>query len=782
MAWPFPPGWRAPDWRPLWRWLSRSRLRLLGIAALALLAVLVATVAIYSSLALARFERVEERRTTFVYAGAQPLVPGVHVRRVDLAGTLARLKYADSRGAVPAPGQFRRVGSAWEINLRGAPGTAPQRVWLETRDERITRVTRDGYDIGAAALEPEVLTSADDRPGEDNRPVRLAEVPLVLINAVLAAEDHRFFEHGGVDARGLLRAAWANLRAGRVMQGGSTITQQLVKNRLVGSRRTLFRKASEAWLATLVEWRYSKPQILEAYLNEVYLGQRGGRAIRGIGAAARAYFHKEIHQVTPAEAALLAGMIRGPNSYSPAVNPERARARRDVVLARMRELGSLSPADWEATKAEPVRVPTTTASGQPAPYFTDYVRAELEQRFGERGDAASVYSTLDLVLQRFAEAAIVRGLDRLETRVSRLRRDDPTRRLQAALVALDPATGEIRALVGGRDYAQSQYNRAALARRQPGSAFKPFVYLAALRQHGNDAPAMTAATLVDDVPVVLTVGRDTWSPRNYQDRYEGRVTVRRALEHSLNAATVRVADAAGLPAVIDTARALGFEGDLAPVPAMALGVFEATPIELARAYLPLANGGLRPVGAIAVRGVRDRDGEVTPADAGEAIPVISAAEAYLITSLLEGVIQSGTGAAARGVAAADAIAGKTGTTNDGRDAWFVGYTPRLVVAVWVGYDGGDTHGLSGAEAALPIWIDFMREALAAYPQPAFVVPSGISFASIDLTNGRLANDACPVTARETFLAGTEPPPCQEHGGFGNQLYDWWRRLRDWWKR
>src|SRR6267142_3018770 len=544
MTWPSLPAWRPswpPAWRPAWQWIARGgRLRLLAVG----------------------------------------------------AGTLARLKYADSRAAVPAPGQFRRVGSGWEIHLRGTGESASQRVRIETRDERIVGVTRDGHDIGAATLEPEVLTSADDRPGEDHRPVRLAEVPLVLINAVLAAEDHRFFEHGGVDARGLLRAAWTNLRAGRVMQGGSTITQQLVKNRLVGSRRTLFRKANEAWLATLVEWRYAKAQILEAYLNEVYLGQRNGRAIRGVGAASRGYFRKEIHQVTPAEAALLAGMVRGPNSYSPAVNPERARARRDVVLARMRELGSLSPADWQAAKAEPVRVPPAAATAQPAPYFTDYVRAELEQRFGERGDAASVYSTLDLVLQRLAESAVVRGLDRLETRVPRLRRDDPGRRLQAALVALDPATGEIRALVGGRDYAQSQYNRAALARRQPGSAFKPFVYLAALRQQGNEAPPMTAATLVDDVPVVIPVGNGTWSPRNYQDRYEGRVTVRRALEHSLNAATVRVAEAAGLPAVIDTARALGFEGDLAPVPAMALGVFEATPIELARAYLPLANGGL----------------------------------------------------------------------------------------------------------------------------------------------------------------------------------------------
>ena len=786
MTWPSLPAWRPswpPAWRPAWQWIARGgRLRLLAVGAGALVVIALITVAIYSSLALARFERVEERRATFVYAAPQPLVAGVHVRRVDLAGTLARLKYADSRAAVPAPGQFRRVGSGWEIHLRGTGESASQRVRIETRDERIVGVTRDGHDIGAATLEPEVLTSADDRPGEDHRPVRLAEVPLVLINAVLAAEDHRFFEHGGVDARGLLRAAWTNLRAGRVMQGGSTITQQLVKNRLVGSRRTLFRKANEAWLATLVEWRYSKPQILEAYLNEIYLGQRNGRAVRGIGAASRAYFRKEIHQVTPAEAALLAGMIRGPNSYSPAVNPERARTRRDVVLTRMKELGSLSPADWQAARGEAVRVPPVTATAQPAPYFTDYVRAELEQRFSERGDAAAVYSTLDLVLQRFAEAAVVRGLDRLETRLPRLRRDESGRRLQAALVALDPASGEIRALVGGRDYAQSQYNRAALARRQPGSAFKPFVYLAALRRHNKDEPALTAASLVDDAPVMLTVGTETWSPRNYNDHYEGRVTVRRALEQSLNAATVRVAETVGLPAVIETARELGFEGDLAAVPAMTLGAFEATPIELARAYLPLANGGQRPPGAVAVRAVRDRDGDVTPSDAADTIPVITPAEAYLVTSLLEGVIQSGTGTGARGVASADAVAGKTGTTNDGRDAWFVGYTPRLVVAVWVGFDGGDAHGLSGAEAALPIWTDFMREALAAYPQPAFAVPSGISFAAIDLTNGRLANDACPLTARETFLVGTEPPPCQEHGGFGNQLYDWWRRVRDWWKR
>jgi penicillin-binding protein 1B len=768
--------------RPL-PWSSLSRWRVLALALAGLLAVVMVVVIVYSSIALSRFERVETRRATYVYAGPQALIAGVQVRRVDLAGTLARLKYAESRAVPAAPGQYRRAGSVWDIYLRGATGVAPQLVRVEIHDERITSVTRGGHDIGAATLEPEILASADDRPGEEHQPVRLADVPLVLLNAVLAAEDHRFFEHGGLDPRGVIRAAWTNFRAGRVMQGGSTITQQLVKNRLLGSRRTYFRKVNEAWLATLVEWRYAKQQILEAYLNEIYLGQRGGLAVRGVGAAAHAYFRKEIHQLTPAEAALLAGMVRAPNSYSPIVNPDRARARRDVVLGRMRELGMLSAADWETARAQPVRVPPGAVSPQAAPYFTDYVRSELEQRFGDVGEnvGVSIYTTLDLSLQRFAEAAVVRGLDRLETRLPRLRRDDPGRRLQAALIVLDPASGEIRALVGGRDYQASQYNRATLARRQPGSAFKPFVYLAALRSHGGP-PALTASSIVEDAPLTLTTGRDTWSPRNYNDRYEGRVTVRRALELSLNAATVRVADSVGMPAVVDTARTLGFSGELAPVPSATLGTFETTPLDLARTYLPLVNGGLRPSGAVAVRAVRDRDGAIEPVDAEEPVAVITPAESYLMTSLLEGVIASGTGASARALGVAGAVAGKTGTTNDGRDAWFVGYAPRLLAVVWVGFDGGDAHGLSGADAALPIWADFMRQALDAYPQPSFTVPAGITFAEVDVTNGQLANRYCPIVARETFLSGTEPPPCREHGGVGDQIIDWWKRVREWWRR
>ncbi len=768
-----------------WTWslAGLSLAALLGLAGLGLAALLA-----YSSIELARFERAEARSTTYVYAAGQPLALGVHVRLADLAGTLGRLTYTETRTPPTAPGQFQRAAGAWEIFLRGGErgGRGAHRVRLEVSDERIRRVVEDGQSVDGALLEPEILTGVAERPGEEFRPIRLAEAPLTLMMAVLAAEDQRFFDHAGVDLRGLVRAAWTNLRAGRVKQGGSTITQQLIKVRLLSPKRTFLRKLDEAWLATLVEWRYSKPQILEAYLNGIYLGQRGPLAIRGVGAAARAYFGKEVHGLTLGEAALLAGMVRAPNSYSPAVNPDRARERRDVVLGRMRELGKITDADYQKATREPIRVPATAHGGQLAPYFTDYVRQELEASFGEDAlhaiPGAHVFTTLDLALQRFGEAALARGLDRLESRVPALRRADPAARLQAALIAFDPATGHIRALVGGRDYQISQFNRAALARRQPGSAFKPFVFLTALRGVRGDRPLFTAASLVEDSPVSLMVNGREWTPRNYEGRYEGRVTVRRALEQSLNSATVRLAQAVGLPAVVETARTLGLAGPLQPVPAMALGAFEVTPVALARAYLPFANGGLRPAAPATIRGVYDRDGERLDDASDEATAVISPAEAYLMTSLLQGVIRSGTGASARALGVPDGVAGKTGTTNDGRDAWFVGYSSRLLTVVWVGFDASETHGMSGAQAALPIWADFMKQALDLYPPPAFSVPAGISVADIDTTNGKLATRFCPLVARETFLTGTEPAPCDEHGGVTDQITDWWKRFRDWIQR
>jgi len=744
---------------------GKSSARAFGLAGLVLLPVTM--VAVYSSIELARFARVEARRAVIVYAAGQTLGPGVHVRLIDLGGTLARLGYVETRNVPTAPGQFRRTAGEWNIFPRDGKG----RIGLEIRGERITRVTRDGKDVESAALEGEVLTGVGEASGEEYRPIRLAEAPKALVNAVLAAEDHRFFEHGALDVRSVARAAWSNLRGGRGVQGGSTITQQLVKNRLLTRQRTILRKLQEAWLAVLVESRYSKPRILEAYLNEIYLGQRGPLAIRGVGAAARVYFSKEVHQLTAGEAALLAGMVRAPNTYSPALNPDRARERRDAVLKRMQELAMLEPAAYERARRDVVRAPARPWPGQAAPYFSDYVRQELEER---SISGARIATTLDVPLQRFAENAVARGIDQLESNYPRLRRPDPRGRLQVALVALDPATGEIRALVGGRDYQVSQFNRVTLARRQAGSAFKPFVYLAAL-QPRDGRPQFTAASMVVDAPLTVMVDGKPWSPRNYEERYAGRVSLRRALEQSLNSATVRISQAVSLPVIVETGHAFGFGASLAPVPAAALGAFEVTPLELAWAYTPFASGGGRPDAIHAVRTVDRVDGSQDK----PATNVISPAEAYLMTSLLQGVIRTGTAASASGVGASGEIAGKTGTTNDGRDAWFVGYSSRLLAVVWVGFDDGQAHGLSGAQAALPIWADFMKQALGAYPAPAFEVPGGISFADIDATNGKLARSSCPLVIRETFLAGTEPEWCDEHRGLSDRILEWSRRLRDW---
>ena len=748
---------------------------LLALALTGVTFLLMLGVAAYSALELGRFERLESRRAVVLYAAGQTLSRGTNVRMIGLAATLGRLGYTETRGMPTVRGQFRRTGGGWDIVLRDGGG----RIGVELQGERIVRVIRDGKDAESAALEGEVRTGGRDQPGEDYRPIQLAAAPKVLVDAVLAAEDHRFFQHGAVDVRALARATWANLTSGRVIQGGSTITQQLVKNRLLTPERTVLRKLREALLAKLVETRYTKQQILEAYLNEAYFGQRGPLALRGVGAASRAYFGKEVHQLTPGEAALLAGMLRAPNTYSPVLHPERARERRDTVLTRMRDLGMLDAAAYDRARREPLRSLPRPWPGQAAPYFADLVREELEAR---SLDVTRVDTTLDLTLQRFAENAVARGLDQLETRYPRLGKQDPRGQLQVALVAVDPATGEIRALVGGRSYEKSQFNHVTLARRQAGSAFKPFVYAAALKPR-DGAPRFTAASMIDDAPLTLTVDGEAWSPHNYEGRYEGHVSVRRALEQSLNGATVRISQAVGLPLVVETAAAFGFDKNLAPRPAIALGALEVTPLDLARAYATFADGGIRPGAMHTVHAAYQADGtQARPTGDSPATVVMSPAEAYLMTSLLEGVVRSGTASSASALGVPAEIAGKTGTTNEGRDAWFVGYSSRLLAVVWVGFDDGRPHGLSGAQAALPIWADFMRQALGAYPSPAFTVPNGISFADVDATNGKLARSSCPLVIRETFLAGTEPERCEEHLGLAERFLDWTRRLRDWLRR
>jgi penicillin-binding protein 1B len=734
-------------------------------------------------------ERVHE--ASFIYAAGQPLTAGLSVEATDLAGTLRRLRYQEVTGTPRLAGQFRRADDAWDIFLHARDDPRARRSSFRVRvvlaGGRITSVSDpgDGSRLDGIELEPEVLSGLTDTVGQFRRPVRLAAVPAVLTQAVLAAEDHRFFDHGGVDARAVLRALWVNLRRGEVAQGGSTLTQQLVKNLLLSPRRTWDRKLREAGLATMLEWRYGKAQILEAYLNTIYLGQHGNAGIYGVGAAARSYFGKDVERLGLAEAALLAGMIRAPNSYSPAQNPDRARDRRDTVLARMRELGLIDEEDRARASRERVRARSGTLPRLLAPYFLDHVRAQVEQPQAEDGvlggGGLRIYTTLDPVLQRAAQAAVTRGLDRLEGRYKHLRRKENGQRLQAALVALDPETGEIRALVGGRDYVQSQFNRAIHARRQPGSAFKPFVYLAALGVGPRgEPPRLTPVSVIRDEPFSVQVGRDTWSPRNYENRFEGPVSVRRALEQSLNAATYQVAAEVGLPAVVRRARDAGFTSPLQPVPALALGSFEVTPIELAGAYATLANYGERRP-PTAVRAIVDRAGQIEEPARARA-PALRADEAYLLTHLLRGVVDRGTGAAARTLGVDGVVAGKTGTSNDGRDAWFVGYTPRLVALVWVGFDERDVLKLSGGQAALPIWADFMRAAMTALPSGGFTVPATVTLRDVDPSNGKLATRYCPVSLREAFLGGTEPrETCTDHSpgefvdGLVRRFFEWFSR-------
>jgi 1A family penicillin-binding protein len=705
-----------------------------------------------------------------IYAAGQVLAPGVSVEAADLPGALRRLGYREIQSPPAAPGQFRRGAGAWEIHLH------PRRDPRSTRPALLIRLAVDGSRIrqvstGAGEpleeieLEPETLTGLGGAANQLRHPVPLATVPQHLVQALLAAEDHRFFEHHGVDVRAVARALWVNLRRGALAQGGSTLTQQLVKNLVLTPKRTWGRKMREAVLALALERRYSKEEILAAYLNGVYLGQHGGFAVYGVGAAARSFFGKDVERLTLGEAATLAAIIRAPNTYSPVHHPDRARERRNTLLRRMRELGMLDDARLAQATKERLVVQRGTAINALGPYFADWVWAQVEQI--QPVDEASsgglrIYTTLNPILQRAAEAALVRGLDRLEGQHRALRRSDPTARLQGAIVALDARTGEIRAMVGGRDYGQSQFNRVTQARRQPGSAFKPFVYLAALGQGPRgEPPNFTPASLLEDRPLTISTGRTAWTPRNYENRYEGTVTVRRALEQSLNAATVWMADSIGYDAVVRSAREAGFTSPMEAVPALVLGSFEVTPIELASGDAALASGHrTQPTG---LRAVVDREGEVGEPRV-ERAPGARPDEAFLVTHLLQGVMDRGTGAPARGLGVKGPVSGKTGTTNEGRDAWFVGYTSRLVALVWVGFDERDVLRLSGAQAALPIWAEFMRTALDVVPAPALEAPPSITFRDVDAANGKLATTWCPVVIREAFLASTEPrDDCRDHG-------------------
>ena len=606
--------------------------------------------------------------------------------------------------------------------------------------------------------------------------VPLAQIPRAVVNAVLATEDRRFFQHWGIDLLAVARAAITDVRHREVRQGGSTITQQLARTLFLGNERTWGRKLHEAIIALALEFRYSKERILEAYLNSVYMGDDGGVAVRGLGAAARHFLHKNLAAVQLDEAALLAAAISAPNkSFSG--NPAWIRTARDAALRAMRDQGMISEAVLRAAMAQPARL-ATADSALRAPYFVDLARDEIARRVALPSDGeVRIQTTLDPFLQRAAERAIRDGIQRIERRQAGL----APGKLQAALVAIEPATGQIRALVGGRRYLDTPFNRATRAARQPGSLFKPIVYLAAFEaERIGGSPGFTPASLIPDEPTVIRSANQRWAPHNIDRRFHGQVTVRRALEESLNVPAARVGQDIGPDRIVRTAQALGVESRLVPVPSLALGTSEVTLLEITSAFATLANLGLR-VTPTTLAAVQDQATAPLVSPLPPPARAVSAESSFLMTHILQGVMAEGTGRASARWGLSEITAGKSGTTDGLRDAWFVGYTPDVVVGVWVGMDDGTPVGLTGAQAALPVWASVMQAAVQRKEPRPFVAPPGVVFASVSRTTGRLASLWCGDTAviDEAFRAGTEPqggcsagPLAERARGF----FDWIRSL------
>jgi penicillin-binding protein 1B len=707
-----------------------------------------------------------------IYAEPTILRPGAPMPPGALGRKLARLGYVTPVEKRPlAAGEFRTGATFVEIAQRISPSPwapPPLHARVSLRAGRITEIRQvDGGKLDQLELEPEMLAvtgGAGPALGAD------AEVtPRVCRNAVLAAEDRNFFRHPGVDPVAIIRALVADVRAGAARQGGSTISQQLAKNAFLSPTRTIVRKVKEAVLAFLLEIHATKEEILTRYLSSVYLGVDGGLPVHGFAQAAAVYFGKPVGDLGAAECALLAGIIRSPNGLAPRRHARAAVARRNRVLALMARQGSITDAAATSAAAEPLELAPARARPVAALYVAAQVARELERLLpAEIAEAPglAVFTAVDADAQREAERAVRKRLSALEGK--KPRRD----RLQAALVALDVQTGRVRALVGGRDYGSSQLDRAVRARRQPGSAFKPFVYLAALDpdRRGSGHP-FTVASMVEDMPIALDVGASVWRPANYDDDFAGRVTLETALAESRNAATVRVALDVGLDAVAQAATDAGLRGPLPRVPSLALGVAETSLLELAAAYGVFASGGLRRAPYL-VEGVVSPSGETLYTAQEEPERVLSPDVAFLVTHMLESVIDEGTGRPARQAGLVGAAAGKTGTTDETRDAWFVGYTPETVAGVWVGYDGGGATGFTGAQAALPIWTDFMRATAGRTVAKDFPVPEGIVWREIDPASGGLATSGCPAVRNEPFLADSVPTErCELHGALWTSVGD-----------
>ena len=739
------------------RLVLRTVLGLIAIASIAGGDALLRSYKYYSRIIDARLASGYPTSRPGLYAASRSIRPGQNLSRQSLTGALRRAGYVESEVSHVWNGSFSETTAGIEIRPLRKDRSAPSVVQIHFDGNKITHITGDDLTLDSFELEAEVLSNDPSYKAGKRETLTYAEIPQVLVNAILAIEDQRFFEHSGVDPLGIARAIVRNASDDRVGQGGSTITQQLVKNTYLSPERTIRRKYSEAMLALALETRLSKQDIFALYCNEVYLGQRGALAARGVREAAQIYFGKDLKQISLNEAATIAGMIQGPTRYSPMRHAEDAQARRNIVLEAMVGQGFIDRQQADETAKQPVVVSTSTKATSLAPYFVDYVNRVADAAPDRSAEHSRIYTTVDLELQRLAEAALEKQLQRLDA-VNKHRTAKP----QAALVALDPKTGNVLAMVGGREYAESQLNRATDARRQPGSTFKPFVYAAALED------GMSPVQTFVDSPREFTYERNkTYRPANFGGNYALReVTMRTGLVKSLNVVTVDVALQTGLARIANLAQEFGLPRP-ERYPSLALGTKEVTPLELAAAYATLVNGGRR-VKPKVIASVGEPPARHAIYE--EPAQVVSPTTAYMITNMLSAVVDHGTARAARDITRLTAAAGKTGTSRDG---WFVGYTPNLVCVVWIGYDDNQQLGLTGAEAALPAWVDFISGAVKLNPELGgknFECPEGIKFVEIDAEVGALSTLSCPhrelIAVTERLSPNLE---CYLHGNLPEQF-------------
>ncbi len=690
---------------------------------------------------------------------------GSTIERDQVVALLRELDYASTRERRVRTGEYRLdageriVVRTHEFVLPGEPTFDSRTYQLDFVDGKLTRIRNadTGELLEVARFEPLLLGRFYGPDRETRELVSFADVSERFVPALLAAEDARFFDHPGIDILGLMRAAIVNLRHGGVRQGGSTITQQLVKNLWLTPERTFRRKFNEILMSLLLERHYEKSQILETYANAIYLGQRGSVSIIGVGQASRYYFGKPVNELTWGEAATLAGLIRSPARYNPFSAPERSRGRRDDVLSALHQMGFLDQDALAKAKAETLRTEPPAEKSRRAAYFVDHLSKTIADEFdAEELQTAGleVYTTVSAPLQLAAEQAVYNGLAYLTKRY-----DLQNLNLQAALVSVEPRSGRIVAYVGGRNYAESQFDRVSQAKRQIGSLIKPFVFYAAVR---NGYPVTSK---LSNEPLEIPTSQGIWKPQNYDNKSGGMVTVRDALTRSLNLPTVRIAMEVGLQEIRTVLEDAGFDSTIPLYPALALGALEASPLEVAQAYASLAALGERfePSGLDLIA---DQERKVLKSVVRDGRLMLDPASVYVLEQLLVGVVNEGTGQEALRIGYEGDLAGKTGTTSDYRDAWFAGFTPNLVTVVWVGTDDNKGIRLPGSRLALPIWGEYMLSARNWYTAERFIQPPGVEWVDIDVETGMRASQYCPGSRREVFVSGYAPlDVCSEHQGF-----------------